>query len=386
MIRLAKKEDLKDVRQLWGYCFKDGQDYIDYYFQNIYASENNIVLEEKGKIEASLMLNPYRIMINKKWFNTSYVVGVSTSPSARGRGLMRGIMNESFDEMKRRNNDVAILMPIDHRLYRPYGYEDISDMKMYEMDIENLKGYRFSGEFVKISKDNINDASKIYEECLSDSNVYVNRDTSYCENQVKEIDVEGGHAYFYEEDGVKMGYIIYFFMEDHIFVREMFYTDVSALEAFLSFIYNHNTQFKKVKIMEPLNKHLKDAIRNFNGVEISVKPFMMGRIIDFKGFVEKLDFESGKDGEFTIDIQDENMESNNKTFRVEIKDNRAIVWEVSMQADMRMDIKAALQWLFSYRSIDELTFMKKAEIKDTSKLSFMRSLIRKKDNYINEYV
>ena len=51
------------------------------------TNNNTIVVEEDGEIVSSLQLNQYKIKLNNKVYDTSYVVGVSTFPEARGEGI-----------------------------------------------------------------------------------------------------------------------------------------------------------------------------------------------------------------------------------------------------------------------------------------------------------
>ena len=82
--------------------------------------DNTVVVEDENEIVSSLQLNQYKIQLNNKEYDSSYVVGVSTLPEARGRGYMKHIMDFTLNELYRKNQLVSILMPIDYRLYRKY--------------------------------------------------------------------------------------------------------------------------------------------------------------------------------------------------------------------------------------------------------------------------
>ena len=94
-LRYAKREDLDNIKDIWNYCFGDEEAFVDYYFNNKYKEENTILVEEDGELQSSLQLNQYKIKLNDKIYDTSYVVGVSTYPQARGKGLMKNIMDFS---------------------------------------------------------------------------------------------------------------------------------------------------------------------------------------------------------------------------------------------------------------------------------------------------
>ena len=250
-LRYAKREDLDNIKDIWNYCFGDEEAFVDYYFNNKYKEENTILVEEDGELQSSLQLNQYKIKLNDKIYDTSYVVGVSTYPQARGKGLMKNIMDFSLTDMYNRGQLVSLLMPIDYRLYRKYGYEHCYDQMEYKLDVESLKSFKVNGEFEKATDKHINAMIDIYNSELSNSNGYVVRDKNYYVNLFKEIRCENGHFYIHKDNDFE-GYIIYFINGDTLFVREILYKNIKSLESMLKFIYNHNTQCKNITIMTPI--------------------------------------------------------------------------------------------------------------------------------------
>lgn len=83
-IRFAREEDKKVVKELWSYSFQDSQSYVDYYFSNRYEPCNNIVLEDNQTVVASLLINPYTLVLNGEEKKVRYIVGVSVFPEHRG--------------------------------------------------------------------------------------------------------------------------------------------------------------------------------------------------------------------------------------------------------------------------------------------------------------
>ena len=72
-LRYAKREDLDNIKDIWNYCFGDEEAFVDYYFNNKYKEENTILVEEDGELQSSLQLNQYKIKLNDKIYDTSYV-------------------------------------------------------------------------------------------------------------------------------------------------------------------------------------------------------------------------------------------------------------------------------------------------------------------------
>lgn len=85
-MRYAKEEEIDDIKEIWNYCFNDEESFVNYYFNNKYDNNNTIVACEDKDIVSSLQLNQYKIKLDGKEYETSYVVGdIYISSSKRKR-------------------------------------------------------------------------------------------------------------------------------------------------------------------------------------------------------------------------------------------------------------------------------------------------------------
>ena len=383
-IRFARECDKNDIMEIWNYCFNDGPKFTEYYFNNKYKNYNTIVVEEEANIVSSIQLNQYKIQLNGKEYDTSYIVGVSTLPEARGRGYMKHIMDFTLNELYRKNQLVSILMPIDYRLYRKYGYEHCYDQIEYEIKIEDLGGFKSSGSLIKANLDYINEMINIEKSFLKKLNGIVVRDKNYYENLFKEVESEDGHIYIHK-NGEYDGYIIYFINGDNIFVRELYYKNINALKGMLRFIYNHNTQCKTVNITSPMDDKLRFILSNPRTTTIKIKPFMMGRVINFKKYLESLYVESNENLSLIISIKDDYIKENNKIFKITLQDNRLIVEDGNFDYDVEFNINTISQLSFSYIDGKEACLLNNID-EDENVINFLDIVFAKKENYINEYI
>lgn len=383
-IRFARECDKNDIMEIWNYCFNDGPKFTEYYFNNKYRNYNTIVVEEEANIVSSIQLNQYKIQLNGKEYDTSYIVGVSTLPEARGRGYMKHIMDFTLNELYRKNQLVSILMPIDYRLYRKYGYEHCYDQIEYEIKIEDLGGFKSSGSLIKANLDYINEMINIEKSFLKNLNGIVVRDKNYYENLFKEVESEDGHIYIHKNVEYD-GYIIYFINGDNIFVRELYYKNINALKGMLRFIYNHNTQCKTVNITSPMDDKLRFILSNPRTTTIKIKPFMMGRIINFKKYLESLYVESNENLSLIISIKDDYIKENNKIFKIILQDNGLIVEDGNFDYDVEFNINTISQLSFSYIDGKEACLLNNID-KDEKVINFLDIVFAKKENYINEYI
>ena len=383
-IRFASECDQNNIMEIWNYCFNDGPKFTEYYFNNKYKNYNTIVVEEEANIVSSLQLNQYKIKLNDKEYSTSYVVGVSTLPEVRGRGYMKHIMDFTLNELYKKDQLVSILMPIDYRLYRKYGYEHCYDQIEYEINMEYLRGFKSLGSLKKASLNHINEMINIEESFLENLNGIVVRDENYYKNLFKEVESEDGHIYIHENEGSD-GYIIYFINGESIFVRELYYKNINALKGMLRFIYNHNTQCKKVNITSPVDDKIRFILSNPRTVTMKLKPFMMGRIINFKSFLESLNIEGNNQSSLIISLKDDYIKENNKIFKITLENNQLSVEEGKFDYDVEFNINTISQLAFSYISAKEAYLLNNLK-ENKEAIEFLDLIFTKKENYINEYI
>ena len=383
-IRFAKECEKEDIREIWDYCFNDGPKFTDFYFNNKYNNKNTIVVDEDGKIVSSLQLNQYKINLNNKLYDTSYVVGVSTLPEVRGKGYMKNIMEYTLKELYEKEQLVSILMPIDYRLYRKYGYEHCYDQIEYELDMDSLKSFKLNGDMKKANLDNIDNLIEIYNFFLSDLNGNIKRNKEYYSNLFKEISSEDGHIYIHKNKGYE-GYIIYFINDGNMFIRELFYKNINSLKSMLKFVYNHNTQCKNVTITSPINDKIRFVLDNPRNATIKIKPFMMGRVINLEKYLNSLNIKSSLNDTIFVSVRDEYIKENNGVFRLEIKNNKLNVQKGNFDCDVAFDINTITQLVFSYIDVSE-AFLLNGMNENEKVKSFFNEVFPKKNNYINEYI
>ncbi|PBI32140.1 GNAT family N-acetyltransferase [Clostridioides difficile] len=392
-IRYAKEEEIESIKDIWSYCFNDTESFMKYYFNDKYKSENTVVALDEGKIISSLQLNQYKLLLNSKVYKTSYVVGVSTLPEGRGAGYMNKVMKFTLNELYKKGQLVSILMPIDYRLYRRFGYEHCYDQIEYTINTDDLKNFKSSGKMIKSNLSQIDDLIQIDRTFLNEVNGNVLKDEHYYENLFKEIQSEDGFLYIHEGNE-KDGYIVYFLQEDKMFVRELFYKNIDALKSMLKFIYNHNTQCKIVTISTPTIDKIRFILDNPKDSDIKIKPFMMGRVINVKKFIEDIDIEKDINSSFNLLIEDKFIDENNGLFKISIQNKKVSVEQLDKKGaekpqedfDIKLDINTLTQLSFSYIDVNEAIFLN--DIKDVSEetLETLNCIFSKKNNYINEYI
>lgn len=389
-IRYAKPIDKDQVVSVWNYCFEDGEDFVKYYFENVYDENNTIIIEENDEVLSALQLNKYTIDLRDNKYDVSYVVGVSSKPEVRGLGYMKHLMAYTLEELYKNGEIVSLLMAIDYRLYKRYGFDHCYDQIQYNLRTDELLGFRLSSKLRKATFEDAETLSRIYTKAMESLNGYAVRDEVYFNRFIKEVSSESGYIYIDEENN---SYIAYYIQGDTFFVRELIYNNISSLKSMLAYIYNHNTQCKKTVINAPVDDKIKLIIANLKTCEIKLIPFMAGRVINFEKYIESLnscniDTQKINNKYIKIKVIDKYIKQNNSVFKISVCDNKIKIQRVEEDYDIELDINSITQLAFSYLNTDEILMLNEIDesgLINTQK-ELLNALFEKKINYIDELV
>lgn len=389
-IRYAKPIDKEQVVSVWNYCFEDGEDFVKYYFENVYDENNTIIIEENDEVLSALQLNKYTIDLRDNKYDVSYVVGVSSKPEVRGLGYMKHLMAYTLEELYKNGEIVSLLMAIDYRLYKRYGFDHCYDQIQYNLRTDELLGFRLSSKLRKATFEDAETLSRIYTKAMESLNGYAVRDEVYFNRFIKEVSSESGYIYIDEENN---SYIAYYIQGDTFFVRELIYNNISSLKSMLAYIYNHNTQCKKTVINAPVDDKIKLIIANLKTCEIKLIPFMAGRVINFEKYIESLnscniDTQKINNKYIKIKVIDKYIKQNNSVFKISVCDNKIKIQRVEEDYDIELDINSITQLAFSYLNTDEIFMLNEIDesgLINTQK-ELLNALFEKRINYIDELV
>ena len=389
-IRYAKPIDKDQVVSVWNYCFEDGEDFVKYYFENVYDENNTIIIEENDEVLSALQLNKYTIDLRDNKYDVSYVVGVSSKPEVRGLGYMKHLMTYTLEELYKNGEIVSLLMAIDYRLYKRYGFDHCYDQIQYNLRTDELLGFRLSSKLRKATFEDAETLSRIYTKAMESLNGYAVRDEAYFNRFMKEVSSESGYIYIDEENN---SYIAYYIQGDTFFVRELIYNNISSLKSMLAYIYNHNTQCKKTVINAPVDDKIKLIIANLKTCEIKLIPFMAGRVINFEKYIESLnscniDTQKINNESIKIKVIDKYIKQNNSVFKISVCNNKIKIQRVKEDYDIELDINSITQLAFSYLNTDEIFMLNKIDessLINTQK-ELLNALFEKRINYIDELV
>lgn len=116
---------IAQLKSLWKICFGDTDEFIDFFFNRCYQSEESVFIEKAGTIVAALYIFPHPIICNGKTFSAGYIYGVGTHPYHRKQGYMKQLMLQAHQLMRERGMQMSMLIPAEEWLwscYAKFGY------------------------------------------------------------------------------------------------------------------------------------------------------------------------------------------------------------------------------------------------------------------------
>lgn len=264
-IKKITGEICKTARNLWEEVFEeDSKQFTDYYFAN--KAEKNIgYVIGKIPYDAMMFRTLYSLKIGERQRVISYIVGVATRKECRHRGYMRQLLLHSFREMYEEKEPFAFLMPANPAIYEPFDFRyiyerDVWELKEPEHVIEMLKALTFQereeedennflpkGLFRKEKLHGLYSVRNLRKhfsqlpilELLAEFanrnleeryNIYVYRDVSYYEMQLKESEAQNGDIYVFFEQGVIKAFFLYAKEGEEIFIQEVMEEQAGVLD------------------------------------------------------------------------------------------------------------------------------------------------------------
>jgi len=354
-IRYAKKSEKEMAIKFWKDSFKDSEEQIKFYFDNIYNEKKYLVLEDNSKIVSSLHENDYIFNFNNKSIKSKYIVGVSSDIAMRNKGYMSKLLISMLENSKKKSMPFVFLTPINPKIYRKFGFEYFSNIEYYNFSIEELANFKLPERdnfyFDKILKEAISDEMKIFI-------LYKNK--------------------------VASAYIIFGLYEENIEIRECMALDGISYKEILALIYGYRDYYKNVSLASSNNSNLEFLFENQLSIEKIVKPFMMMRILDPLAIFKNLKLENHN---IYIYIEDKILKENtglyyflNKKFTF-----YALPVEKSIY-HLRIDIADLVFLITGYFSIDDLVKMGKIDISNKETLRKLKRIFSKKNSYLYEFI
>ncbi|WP_336004210.1 GNAT family N-acetyltransferase [Fusobacterium polymorphum] len=390
-VRYAKKNEKEIAIKFWKDSFKDSEEQIKFYFDNIYNEKNYLVLEDNLKIVSSLHENNYIFNFNNESIKSKYIVGVSSDITMRNKGYMSKLLISMLENSKKKDMPFVFLTPINPRIYRKFGFEYFSNIEYYNFSVEELANFKFPNDeysYIEINEKNkksyLVDLIKIYNSNMEDKFCYLERDDFYFDKILKETSSDEMKTFILYKNKIASAYIIFGLYEENIEIRECMALDSISYKEILALIYGYRDYYKNVNLASPNNSNIEFLFENQLNIEKTVKPFMMLRILNPLAIFKNLKLENHN---IKIYIEDKILKENTGLYH--FLNKKFTFYELPVEKsiyDLRIDIADLVFLVTGYFSIDDLVKLGKIDISNKETLRKLKRIFSKKNSYLYEFI
>ena len=389
-VRYAKKTEKEIAIKFWKDSFKDSEEQIKFYFDNVYNGKNYLVLEDNSKIISSLHENDYIFNFNNKSVNSKYIVGVSTDITMRNKDYMSKLLVSMLENSKKKDMPFVFLTPINPKIYRKFSFEYFSNIEYYNFSIEELVNFKLPKEdysYIEINEENknlyLNDLIKIYNFNMKDNFCYLERDNFYFDKILKEANSDEMKTFILYKNKVASAYIIFGLYEEKIEIRECLALNSISYKEILALIYGYRDYYKNINLASPNNSNIEFLFDNQLNIEKIVKPFMMMRILNPLSIFKNLKL---KNSNIKIYIEDKILKENTGLYSLNNEISFSNILEEKTTYDLKIDMGDLVFLITGYFSIDELIKLGKIDIKNKNVIKNLNKIFSKKNSYLYEFI
>ena len=389
-IRYAKKSEKEMAIKFWKDSFKDSEEQIKFYFDNIYNEKNYLVLEDNSKIVSSLHENDYIFNFNNKSIKSKYIVGVSSDITMRNKGYMSKLLISMLEISKKKSMPFVFLTPINPKIYRKFGFEYFSNIEYYNFSIEELGNFKLPSNnysYIEINEENkklyLKDLIKIYNFNMEDKFSYLERDNFYFDKILKEAISDEMKIFILYKNKVASAYIIFGLYEENIEIRECMALDGVSYKEILALIYGYRDYYKNVSLASSNNSNLEFLFENQLNIEKIVKPFMMMRVLNPLAIFKNLKLENSN---IKIYIEDKILKENTGLYSLNNEISFSNITEEKAVYDLKINIADLIFLITGYFSIDNLIKLDKVNIKNRNIIKKLNKIFSKKNSYLYELI
>ncbi|KDE63504.1 acetyltransferase [Fusobacterium necrophorum BFTR-1] len=374
------------ARKIWKTCFQDTEEEINFYFTKHFQEAQWKYREKEGSILSSLHANPYSIKIRDSVSSSPYLVGVATLPEHRGQGHMTKLLFEEMLQLRKQGDDFCFLLPINPMIYRGFGFEYFSGMEEYTFDISLLTSFPkdSSIKIVELTRENLKeyweDWKKIYSIAMLPYSFHEVRDFDSFENLLEETELSQGRIYLFYQNTRPAAYLMMHMEENDIRIRELLGTNHEAYSAMFYFLKSFQEYYSQIHISSPENSHLEFFLENQCKVEKKFSPYVMGRILNVKKFLQKYQISAP---EITIFVEDPVLFENTGYYT--LSSDISFTQNQVEDYDFQIGVRELVPLLLGFFDIQDLLRLGKIKLHSVEHLEELKKIFHKKFNYFHQY-
>ncbi len=365
----AYKEQIKD---LWQYAFSEEEPFLSLYFGEFWQGKNAVSVLQDDCLAGALELVPYQLSLRGHVLPVSYIVGVSTAPEMRGRGIAKTLMHTALEKQAQRKEALSLLQPFSYAFYCKMGYALCYEETHCSVTFNQFPKVQSNLSMYPATLEDYEALNTVYNAFCHGKNGYVCRSREDWNFIFKLLQAEAGYVYACKDNtGSLCGYISFIKDANRFRVLEMAYTTKESQEALLSFTAAHFSTYSQIDFTLPAASTM--PVLFPEPPVCRRQPFVMARIVDVCAVLS-----AGLE-DIRLSVADDFYSENTGVY---YELDGQILRADNLLADAKTDIGSLTQLIMGYMSAKELCELglMEASVKAIDNLD---RLYPKQQNYIN---
>lgn len=347
-------------------------------------------VNDENVITACMELPRYQMRYEGHWVPMVGIGGVASLPEYRQGGAVRQILEAAFCQMVEGGAVFSSLYPFSHPYYRKFGYELCQMTTEYELPIETLSSFRYTGKARMIQPGDSLDALKaVFDAHFSRYNMPILREDRHWRHLLgKDTYKDRVYTYLLEDENGPSAYVVLAAQNAEGYdkigqVREVAFVHPHGFSDILGFLYRLAAQYIKMRIPLPDDIPLAALVGESYTLKGNYHNQQMTRVINVQKALELKRHVEG--AAYTLRVQDDDIPENDGVFDVRCQDGAVSVAKLSDtgSADLTADVRTLTQLLLGFLTIDEAMYKK--DVRVGGNLETLRGVFVKRQVFLTDH-
>lgn len=284
----------------------------------------------EDQLTSQLLSTPFTVAFHGVKYKMGGVGCVSSYPEYRGKGSISALMKRLLSDLAKDKVALSYLAPFSYPFYRRYGYEQIFEQISYRLASSDWPKVAFSQSIVyRADWEKARSAvSAIYEEELKKHPGALSREDWWLEYKFAQVN-ELHYAIAESREGRPLGYLVYTVSAEEFVIKEWKALDRDAYSALAGFIGSHSGATRQFYYEKGFAGENLSYLMPAPVVEMKLKPYMMGRIVDFTTFIASYPFQNhATEYQIYLEITDEYAPWNAGFWQLNVKEGKASLKQI----------------------------------------------------------
>lgn len=319
----------------------------------------------EGKLTNQIVSTNFKVDFHGVQYELSGIGAVSSYPENRGEGGITALMKALLKKLANQKTALAYLAPFSYPFYRKYGFEQVFEQINYRIKAENWPTVKkVEGSIRRVDWEEARPIIEaLYPKIESNQRGGLIREEWWLD-YVYGMQEKYKFAIYLNANRKPEGYLVYTSAWECFEINDFGYLTKNAFQALVRFIGSHNGSSKEFSYNKGFDGENLSFLMPAPLIDMQVRPFMMGRIVEIQTFLDNYPFKVGIEEQYYLEIEDTYGDWNEGVWSLKISQNgEGKIERANEQSNdldderlIRGSIQKFTQLFMGYRTGSELHF------------------------------